>query len=54
MRCEWNESLRQTLGRAEARFRQLNHSTIHSTSTDQAPSELSLALREYLRQRRAA
>ena len=47
-------SLRQALGRAETRFRQLNHSTIHSATTEHAPSELSLALREYLRRRRAA
>jgi hypothetical protein len=54
MEREWKDSLRHTLGLAEARFRQLNHSTIHSAAADRAPSELSLALREYLRQRRAA
>jgi hypothetical protein len=46
--------LRLALGHAEARFRKMNHPTVQLTTTKQTPSELSLALRDYLRQRRAA
>jgi len=54
MEREWKDSLRHTLGRAEIRFRQLNKSMFQPATTEETPSELSLALREYLRQRRAA
>jgi hypothetical protein len=54
MEREWQSSLRQALARAEARFRQLNHPETLTMTTKQRPSDLTLALRDYLRSKRAA